>query len=76
MKGCSAIVHTSPAMGAGFAQYVAEFEVGGELGGTNAQRFIFVMEGAVKLDTDDGRHELRTRGYAYVPQAPDYSGRK
>lgn len=68
MKGCSAIVHTSPAMGAGFAQYVAEFEAGGELGGTNAQRFIFVMEGAVKLETDDGRHELRTRGYAYVPQ--------
>ena len=45
MKGCSAIVHVSPALGARFTQYTAEFEAGGELGGTTAQRFIFVIEG-------------------------------
>jgi (S)-ureidoglycine aminohydrolase len=29
MKACSAIVHVSPALGAGFTQYTAEFEAGG-----------------------------------------------
>ena len=38
MKGCAAIVHAGPAMGAQFAQYTAEFESGGELGETAAQR--------------------------------------
>ena len=44
MKGCAAVVHAGPAMGAKFVQYTAEFEAGGELGGTPAQRFLFVME--------------------------------
>ena len=34
MKACSAIVHVSPALGARFTQYTAEFEAGGELGST------------------------------------------
>jgi (S)-ureidoglycine aminohydrolase len=68
MKACSAIVHASPALGASFAQYTAEFDVGGELGGTAAQRFIFVMEGAVKLETGDRQSELRVSGYGYIPQ--------
>ena len=46
MKSCTAIVHAGPAIGAKFTQYTAEFEAGGELGSTPAQRFIFVMEGA------------------------------
>ena len=68
MKRCAAIVHAAPAMTAKFTQYTAEFEAGGELGGTAAQRFIFVMDGAVKLETKDQQAELRARGYAYVPQ--------
>jgi (S)-ureidoglycine aminohydrolase len=36
MKGCSAVVHAGPAMGAKFTQYTAEFEEGGELGSTPA----------------------------------------
>ena len=40
MTKCSAIVHVSPALGAKFTQYTAEFESGGELGHTFAQRFI------------------------------------
>jgi (S)-ureidoglycine aminohydrolase len=67
MKGCAAIVHIGPALGAGFTQYTAEFEPGGELGGTIAQRFIFVMEGAVKLETPDKQSKLVTRGYAHAP---------
>ena len=67
MKGCAAIVHAGPALGARFPQYTAEFEPGGELGGTIAQRFIFIMEGAVKLDVHNQQSELTPRGYAYVP---------
>jgi len=68
MKGCAAFVHTGPAMGAKFAQYMAEFESGGELGGTQAQRFIFVLEGQLKLEVN-GRLELvAERGYAYLPE--------
>src|SRR3984893_4463368 len=67
MKGCAAIVHAGPALGARFTQYTAEFEPGGELGGTIAQRFIYVVEGAVKLDARNQQSELSARGYAYVP---------
>jgi len=72
MKGCAAIVHIGPALGAGFTQYTAEFEPGGELGGTIAQRFIFVMEGAVKLETPDKQSELVARGYAHAPAGLQY----
>jgi (S)-ureidoglycine aminohydrolase len=68
MKGCSAIVHVSPALGAEFTQYTAEFEAGGELGNTSAQRFIFVMEGAVALEVEGKRNELGARGYAYLAE--------
>ncbi len=68
MKGCSAIVHVGPALGAKFTQYTAEFEVGGELGSTPAQRFIFVIEGRLKLEVDGKSSELSARGYAYLPQ--------
>jgi len=68
MKACSAIVHVSPALGAQFTQYTAEFEVGGELGSTAAQRFIFVIEGGLKLEVEGKSSELRAHGYAYLPQ--------
>jgi len=68
MKACFAIVHVSPALGAQFTQYTAEFEVGGELGRTPVQRFIFVVEGNLKLEVEGKSSELRERGYAYLPQ--------
>lgn len=68
MKGCTAIVHAAPAMGARVTQYTAEFEADGELGGTSAQRFIFVMEGAVRLTAQDRSSELVAGGYAYLPE--------
>jgi (S)-ureidoglycine aminohydrolase len=67
MKGCAAIVHAGPAMGARFTEYTAEFEAGGEMVGTRAQRFIFVKEGAVKLETPKKQSKLGVNGYAYVP---------
>jgi len=68
MKGCTAVVHAGPALGAAFTQYTAEFEVGGELGSTLVQRFIFVLEGEVSIAVEKARSELRALGYAYVPE--------
>src|SRR5260370_16192574 len=68
MKACSAIVHVSPALGAGFTQYTAEFEAGGELGSTPAQRVLFVIEGGVNVELSVKSSKLDARGYAFVPQ--------
>jgi (S)-ureidoglycine aminohydrolase len=68
MKGCAAIVHAGPAMGAQFTQYTAEFESGGEVGETAAQRFVFVLEGQLKLEVDGRQNDLGTCGYAYLPE--------
>ena len=68
MKACSAVVHTGPALGARFTEYTAEFEPGGELGCTAAQRFIFVLNGEIKLDVEDNQSELAVRSYAYLPE--------
>jgi (S)-ureidoglycine aminohydrolase len=67
MKGCTAVVHAGPALGAGFTEYIAEFEPGGELGGTQAQRFFYVIEGAIHVELQGKTSELTTRGYAYIP---------
>ena len=68
MKAASAIVHISPALGAAFTEYTAEFENAGELGETLAQRFLYVIDGAVHLDVAGKDHLLGPHGYAYVPE--------
>ena len=68
MKGAVAIVHIGPALGAAFTQYTAELDNDGELGFTEAQRFLFVMEGTVKLEVNAKDHLLSPREYAYLPQ--------
>ena len=69
MRACAAIVHAGPPMGAKFAQYTAEFEAGGELGETAAQRFVFVLEGKLTVELSGRKTELQSRGYAYLPQS-------
>jgi (S)-ureidoglycine aminohydrolase len=68
MKRCAAVVHAGPAMGARFAQYTAEFDAGGELGPTNAQRFVFVLEGELELVAGGKKKRIGERGYAYFPE--------
>ncbi len=68
MKRCSAVVHVGPALGAKFAEYTAEFEAGGELGCTSAQRFVFVIEGKLKVEVSGKSSELSAGGYAYIPE--------
>ena len=67
MKACCAIVHVSGAAGAKFVQYTAEFESRGELGGTDAQRFIYVLGGNLQLEVDGQKNKLGANAYAYLP---------
>ena len=66
------IVHVSPAMGAAFTQCSVEFEPGGVLGAAAGQRFIYVLEGAVTLESGSGRRTLAKDDYAYSPQAASH----
>jgi (S)-ureidoglycine aminohydrolase len=68
MKACAAIVQASPSIGANFTQYTAEFEPGGELGSTEAQRFIFVLEGELQVDAEGKQNRIGAREYAYLPE--------
>jgi (S)-ureidoglycine aminohydrolase len=68
MKKCTAVVHVGASMGAALAEYTAEFEVGGELGVTGAQRFVYVIDGTVKVDLNGKERKLAVGGYAYIPE--------
>jgi len=62
MKKTTAIVHASPRIGARFTQYSAEFEKDGTLADTLLQRFVYVLEGTIRvLDKD-----LKPGEYAYT----------
>lgn len=65
--GTSVIVHVSPAMGAAFTQYTAEFEAGGALGEAIGERFVYVLDGELKLEAEVERHTLGKDGYAFIP---------
>jgi (S)-ureidoglycine aminohydrolase len=67
MECAQAVVHVSPAAGAGFTQYTAELEPAGTLGPTSAQRFIFVLTGGIDLSTDTSFHSIEPGGFAYIP---------
>jgi (S)-ureidoglycine aminohydrolase len=62
------IVHISPALGANFTQYSVEFNASGVLGPALGQRFVYVLEGTVNLDTGSRSFSLTQDEYAYVPQ--------
>jgi (S)-ureidoglycine aminohydrolase len=67
MRRATAIVHVTPAAGARFTQYTAEFEAGGSLGAAEEQRFVYVLEGELRVN---GR-TLAADGYAYFPAGCD-----
>lgn len=72
MKACVAIVHASPALGAKFMHYTAEFESGGILGETSAQRFVFVLEGELDLEVQGKTSKLGPCGYVYLPEGSSH----
>lgn len=67
MRKATAIVHVTPAVGARFTQYTAEFEAGGVLAPAAEQRFVYVIEGELSVQ---GR-ALAAGGYAYLPAGCD-----
>jgi (S)-ureidoglycine aminohydrolase len=67
MVKAAAIVHINPALGAGFTQYTAELESGGQLGPSLSQRFVYVLEGSSQLDTSNQTEVIAARGFAYIP---------
>jgi (S)-ureidoglycine aminohydrolase len=68
-----AIVHISPAAGAGFTQYTVELEPGGALGPASAQRFFYVLAGTVDISTGSSLRSLTLGGYAYLPAGDEQS---
>ncbi len=71
--GVEFIVHVAPRLGARFTQMTAEFAPGGQLGPAPAQRFLYVLEGELELETDTGSHLLVDGGFAYLPQGAPHS---
>ena len=72
MQRCTAVVHAGSAMGAAFTQYTAEFEASGELGVTSVQRFLYVMEGEIKVKLSGKASKLLSGGYAYFPEGMEH----
>jgi len=68
----TAIVHVSPALGAGFTQYTADLEPGGTMGPVTAQRFVFVLSGSIRLNAPNEAN-LDAGGYTYIPEDFDCS---
>lgn len=67
MKNATAVIHTAPAMGAHFTQYTAEMEKGGALGPTTAQRFLYVLDGRIAIETPGKKRKLEHGGFAFIP---------
>ena len=68
MENTTAVVHVSPALGAGFTQYTAEFEPGGRSGNLGAgQHFIYVIEGELLLENPSKPAPLAKDGFAFIP---------
>jgi len=72
MRKAAAVVHISPAGGAAFTQYTAELEKDGILGSTDAQRFVYVLEGSALLSIATATHSLLPDGFAYVPAGAEH----
>ncbi|HKA01300.1 MAG TPA: (S)-ureidoglycine aminohydrolase [Candidatus Solibacter sp.] len=68
MTKAVAIIHVSPAIGAAFTQFTAEFEPNGQLGPTSAQRFLYLLEGSIELEVSGKQQALAPRGFAYIPE--------
>jgi (S)-ureidoglycine aminohydrolase len=63
MRQATAIVHAAPAIGAKFVQYTSEFEPGGTLPACDDQRFVYVLNGTLKVE----RQSLGPGGFVYLP---------
>jgi (S)-ureidoglycine aminohydrolase len=68
MERATAIVHAAPALGAAFTQYTAEFERSGKLGpNADRQRFVYVLDGELQLETKAKSVRLLKGCFAFLP---------
>src|SRR6202166_2067253 len=74
-EGVEFVVHAAPQLGARFTQMTAEFTSGGTLGPAPTQRFLYVLEGELQLETHTGSHLLVDGGFAYLPEGTAHTGR-
>ena len=72
-EGVEFVVHASPQLGARFSQMTAEFVVGGSLAPAPAQRFLYVIEGKLELNTGGKAHSLPPGGFAFLPQGTSHT---
>ena len=54
-------------------QYTAEFDPAGTLGPTEAQRFLYVLEGSLEMHAKGDTHRLAKGGFAYLPEGTDHT---
>jgi (S)-ureidoglycine aminohydrolase len=73
--GVEFVVHVAPQLGARFTQMTAEFAADGTLGPAPAQRFLYVLEGELKLTAARREHVLAQGGFAFLPQGTPHSVR-
>jgi (S)-ureidoglycine aminohydrolase len=73
--GVEFVVHVAPQLGARFTQMTAEFVADGTLGPAPAQRFLYVLEGELKLTAGGREHLLAPGGFAFLPQGTPHSVR-
>jgi (S)-ureidoglycine aminohydrolase len=75
-EGVEFVVHAAPQLGARFTQMTAEFASGGTLGPAPTQRFLYVLEGELQLETaDTDSHLLVDGGFAYLPEGAAHTVR-
>ncbi|HTW60182.1 MAG TPA: (S)-ureidoglycine aminohydrolase [Terracidiphilus sp.] len=72
-EGVDFIVHAGPQLGARFTQMTAEFQPKGTLGPTQAQRFLFVLEGELAVEAGRKSHALKMGGFCYLPHSAPHS---
>jgi (S)-ureidoglycine aminohydrolase len=73
--GVEFVVHAAPQLGARFTQMTAEFAADGTLGPAPAQRFLYVLEGQIKLTAGGREHVLSPDGFAFLPQGMPHTVR-
>jgi (S)-ureidoglycine aminohydrolase len=71
--GVEFVVHAAPQLGARFTQMTAEFAADGTLGPAPAQRFLYVLEGELKLTSGGQEHVLAPGGFAFLPQGTPHA---
>jgi (S)-ureidoglycine aminohydrolase len=73
--GVEFVVHAAPQLGARFTQMTAEFAADGTLGPAPAQRFLYVLEGELKLTAAGREQVLAPGGFAFLPQGTPHTVR-